>query len=281
MNAHVIPPKKILVATDLSETSAAALRYAREIKDRFGATLHVMHAQYIDMPAYFSSGQMEPLARELRLLRLQAANHLRNEVRQLLGDLPEVLIVERPPAEATLETADKIGADLIIMGTHGRTGARRLWLGSVAEQVLRLSHRPVLAVPSVSNLAIPRHILCPFAPTASGYAAIDYAVRITREFNSALTVIHAAEPGSTPLECPLVAEPLRGQCRMEEVVRPGDAGSVIIGAVQEKKPDLIVIGSDRRQSALGLFFSSTTQKVMQAATVPILVVPRSGTEAAG
>jgi universal stress protein A len=139
----MIALKTILVATDFGEAADAALSYGRALARTFGGTLHLLHVT------------------ENQFLRPMAANpHDANEATRrrltaLLGDHDRrgldadvTLETSDAPAEAIVEYAARIEADLIVMGTHGRTGLDRLLTGSVAEHVVRTAPCPVLTVRS-------------------------------------------------------------------------------------------------------------------------------------
>jgi nucleotide-binding universal stress UspA family protein len=275
MKQHFFPPQKILVPTDLSATSLSAFHFARVLHKQFGSMIHVMHAQHFELPPYFSSGQIQNLKRELKQSMKAATEYLRKESLATLGFEAEVSVVEKPPVEAILEASETLGTDLIVMGTHGRRGADRFWLGSVAERVLHESSKPILVVRQGIAAASLGHVLCPVSFTDLGRNALDYAIHIAEAGKLRLTVIHALEEGDKPLDCSLVPEEVRQQCRIEEITYPGDAAKVILNAVNELKPDLIVMGAEQKSSMFGELFSSTTERVMQWAEAPLLVVPKS------
>jgi nucleotide-binding universal stress UspA family protein len=275
---HTFPPRKILVPTDLSATSTPAFDFARVWHSQFGGAVHVLHAQHFELPPYFSSGQIQNLTRELKKAAKAATEYLRKESSASLGFDAEVSLVSKPPVEAILEAIDTVGVDLIVMGTHGRRGADRFWLGSVAERILRESWKPVLAVRQGIATASLGHVLCPVNFTASSREALEYAIASAESGKFRLTVIHALEDGDKPLDCSLVPEEVRRRCRIEELTYPGDAAKVILNAVNELKPDLIVMGAEQKSSMFGELFSSTTERVMQWAEAPLLVVPKSGSD---
>ncbi len=274
MKRHIFPPQKILVPTDLSATSLPAFHFARVLHKQFGGMIYVVHAQHFELPPYFSSGQIQSLKRELKQSRKAAEEYLRKESLAALGFEAEVSIVEKPPVEAILEASGTLGTDLIIMGTHGRHGAGRFWLGSVAEKILHESAKPILAVRQGIAAASLGHILCPASFTASSREALQYAIAIAESGKLRLTVIHALEDGEKPLDCSLVPEEVRRQCHVEEFSYPGDAAKVILNAADKLKPDLIVMGAEKKTSMFGELFSSTTERVMQWAEAPLLVVPK-------
>ena len=274
MSRHMFPPRKVLLPTDMSEASAVALAFAKILHQQFQTANTLLHAQYFEMPLYFSSGQMDLMKRELERSRRLASDNLGKEGRAAIGAPVDVVIVEKPAVEAILETAHDLDIDLIVMGTHGRRGAGRLLLGSVAERVLRESDRPVIAVRQNWNPTPVRNVLCPLKDSEAGRSALEYAAQVARASGARLSVLHVAEEGASAMECPLVGDEIRQICTLEESVIHGDAANTILEAAQVQKPDLIVMGADRKPSFLGELFSSTTQKVMQASPAPILVVPR-------
>jgi len=274
MTDHRFPPQNVLVATDMSETSAAALDVARRLREQFGSSITLLHAHYFDLPFYFSSGQLTVLKREIQSLKNAALHHLREQTEKTLGGAADVRVVERPPVEAILEISESLPADLVIMGTHGRTGAGRVWLGSVAEAVLRRSRRPVLAVRAGVRIEQVRSILCPVAMNESGRVALEYAVQMAEATQAPLLILHAVEAGSQRPAAPVADDAMRSRCSLEESVVEGDAAAAILEEARSREPEVIVIGAERKPAPFGHIFSSTTQKVMQAAPVPILVVPK-------
>ncbi len=275
MTSRVFPPRKILVPTDLSPTSLPALLFARVLHKQFGSRLHVLHAQHFDLPPYFASGQLQGLKQELKKSAKVAAEFLRKETLVALGFEAEVTVAARPPVEAILDASGEDGVDLIVMGTHGRHGAERFWLGSVAERVLRESSKPILAVRQGMTAGSFRHVLCPVNFSGAGREALAYAVKVAETGDLRLTVLHAVEKGDMPPDCSLLPEEVRSRCRLEELTYHGDAAGAVLTAAREIKPDVIIMGSERKPSLFGELLSSTTARVMQWGEAPLLVVPRS------
>ena len=126
---------KIVCPVDFSEESRAALRVAVDLATRFGASLTLMHAHgrhaHIADEQHRDSGTLEKWKAEA-----EAMGATRVSIESIPGD-PRIAIVEH---------AQQSGFDLIVMGTHGRTGRERLLIGSVAENVVRSSRVPVLTV---------------------------------------------------------------------------------------------------------------------------------------
>jgi nucleotide-binding universal stress UspA family protein len=135
----------IVVAVDFGGAAARAVAVGGAIAARRpGATLRLLHAESIEAPVYFTSEQVDDLERQRRAITSQAEQYLARFGRQHTR-APFVATVDRqPPAESILGAATS--ADLVVMGTHGRHGPKRWWLGSVAERVLRETQRPLLIV---------------------------------------------------------------------------------------------------------------------------------------
>jgi nucleotide-binding universal stress UspA family protein len=267
------PPHKAIVPVDAGGASLKALEWARLLKEKYGTATVVMHAQDFELPPYFGSGQLELLKRELKDSARAAARYFSKQAADALGFEPEVIIVEGPAAEAILDTAAHFHADLVVMGTHGRTGAERVWLGSVAERVLRGSPMPVLAVREPARTAVLSRILCPVTAGDVSRRALEYGVSIAAAAHAHLRVIHVVEKVAGPPPCSFVDDELKTKCETEEVQLQGNAAATILADVHEHRPDLIVMGAERRSSTLGGLFSNTTETVMQRAEAPLLVVP--------
>ena len=141
------PFSKILVPLDFSSHSAKALELAMGLAKTFGGQILLLHAYHlpplvgmpdeIAIPPDFWTGVRDAAARRLD----KAAQKVK------AGGIPvETQLMEFAPSDAIVETAKKMKADLIVMGTRGLTGLKHALLGSVAERTLRLAPCPVLTV---------------------------------------------------------------------------------------------------------------------------------------
>lgn len=145
----MIALKQVLVATDFSEASEAALTYGRHFARTFGATLHVIHVVE-NVMARFAADAYPVLLPDLQKDVEDAGE------KRLLGALETedfgqlhavpVIRTSVSPAAAIVDYAKEAQVDLIIMGTHGRGGVAKLLMGSVAERVVRTASCPVLTV---------------------------------------------------------------------------------------------------------------------------------------
>jgi nucleotide-binding universal stress UspA family protein len=139
---------RILVATDFSAASGAALALAKALAGRFGASLHLLHV--LEDPYVTGAFAADVYAPPPAGLRESWRKNAENTIATLLTE-PEVRglratteVTFGPIAGTIVERAAAIGADMIVMGTHGRGGVVHLLMGSVAERVVRTARCPVL-----------------------------------------------------------------------------------------------------------------------------------------
>ncbi len=135
---------RILVATDFSDQARKALEWARSVADAFGAKLVLLHV--IDIFSMAEVGCVMGGADPLPLLQEQAQKRMA-ELRTLIPDA-ETVVREASPRPMIVDAAVELDCQMIVMGTHGRSGLAHLLLGSVAECVVAHSKVPVLTVRS-------------------------------------------------------------------------------------------------------------------------------------
>jgi nucleotide-binding universal stress UspA family protein len=207
--------------------------------------------------------------------------------------------VEALVVDEILKRAAELPADLIVMGTHGRSGFDRLLLGSVAERVLAKAPCPVLTIPRRAPDTAPsgpltfRNVLCPIDFSPSSLAALKYAEGLVTA-DTQLRVLHVAERLPSWQLVPAVAtgapdDPLvvlqearkrvhrvvpaawQRTGQVLEMVTEGDAGDQILDTARAERIDLIVMGAHAGKSGL-LGFGSTTHDVLRGATCPVLTL---------
>lgn len=140
-------PKTILVATDFSEQADQALEYAAVLAASLGATVHLIHAIAIPTMGVPEVG-VAYRALDIEAMTKHAQKSLDDRVTRYRGriELGPTRLEVGDPRDLIDRAAADLGADLIVIGTHGRRGIRRLLLGSVAESVLRTAPCPVLTI---------------------------------------------------------------------------------------------------------------------------------------
>lgn len=136
-------PRSVLVAVDFGDASARAIAIGGMIAARCkAASFRLLHAESMEAPVYFTSEQIKGLEHESHTLRSQAEQFLAEFGHKQTNQPFSTEVAMRAPVDAILHAANE--SDLIVMGTHGRHGPKRWWLGSVAERILRETTRPLL-----------------------------------------------------------------------------------------------------------------------------------------
>jgi nucleotide-binding universal stress UspA family protein len=272
--ASAVSVKSVLLAVDFPATSAAALPYATAICHRFGSTLHLVHV-LSDTGLLLMTGGVDYVS--IGTILEDAQNEAMEKLEQIcgyFGTIPHRNYVKHGQVWKNLALIIEANeVDLIVVGTHGRTGLGKLLLGSVAEDILRHARCPVLTVgPKVSGRAkLPgfgnqggdlarveldlRQIVFATNFAESAPRLAQEAVSLADEFHARLTVMHVMEDytrlGSKPEP---IAEALR---QLKELVPAnaelqyipeilldfGHAPERILKAAQEREADMIVLGA--------------------------------------
>jgi nucleotide-binding universal stress UspA family protein len=297
----VIEFKQIICPVDFSESSMRALAYAAAFARWYDAHLTVLHV----VPTFDPMQVRGDLGDPVRVVTPMPREQVLTEMSRLLS-LAAVSPRTTPIAEAgdpqttIIDQAVSTKADLIVMGTHGRRGFKRLLLGSVTEAILREAPCPVLTVPphapaSVSESVTFRRILCPIDFSPSALQALGFGLDLARQADGRVTLLHVVEwlaeeepRASAHLNAPeyrrfmvedarerlrsLVAEESPTWVEIDDVVVFGRAYREILRAAETKPADLIVMGAQGR-GGIGLaLFGSTTQQVVRGSMCPVLTV---------
>ncbi len=189
--ASEIALNNILYLTDFSDCAEAALPVATAIAREFGAKIYAMHVLLPDVYTSLAPAFGQVVAAGLE----EAAEAKMREIGSRLGGLPHEATIERgsqvwPTLQRELQ---RNNIDLVILGTHGRTGVQKLLFGSVAEEIWRRAKVPVLTVgPAVTSRASEQFNCVLFATdfTAQSLAGLPYAVSMAREYRAHLVLLH-------------------------------------------------------------------------------------------
>jgi len=299
----VVEFKNILCPIDLSETSSRTLAYAVALARWYEARLTVLHVVPSFDPMQVRTGAIgDHISLVTPMTREEVLTELRRTVEAAgAGSLDVAFATEAGGAAGTIvDQAVRTAADLVVMGTHGRSGFERLLLGSVTEKVLRKSPCPILTVPPHARAAMPddvlfTRILCPMDFSPPALQAFGFALDLARQANGTVTALHVIEwlteeEPSAPtnvdvsayrelletdahrrLQALLKDEP-RTWCETEARVVFGRAHREVLALAEAGHTDLIVMGTQGR-GAVGLaLFGSTTQHVVRSAACPVLTV---------
>jgi nucleotide-binding universal stress UspA family protein len=298
---------RILCPVDLSPCSRTALRYAAALARRYEATLTVLHvfrqAPVVDTAAASLGGGIYAPPLALAEVDRQALTRRVAEfVAQTPGaDAAALLVCEGVNIrEEIVREAGTLPADLLVLGSHGLTGVKRLVLGSTAENVLRHATTPVLIVPAhapdVAADGVPfKRIVCAVDFAADSYRALHYALDLAHESDAQLHLLHAVEmpvvhvgaedlvydldsaretvlrDARERLEA-LVSDEARGYCTVHATVAEGQAHAAILQLATDVGADLIIMGVRSRSAFDVAVFGSHAQAVVRAAHCPVLTV---------
>jgi len=277
-------PKQILCPVDLSPASNAVLSWARLIAEAFGSRVEVLHADWSEPPRYFTEGQLSALDAEAVLRRQTLERDLQDLAQKVLGSGISftVSVVEGHAVDVMLQRLRKRSPDLVVMGSHGRSGVARLLLGSVAENVVREAECPTLVVrgPEIpAGQRLLHRVLCPVNLTDTARECAELASGVAAALGAELRVLQAVE-GKAPHSdttrehlCQWVPEDVRSRCRVSEIVVKGDAAEQIILSARREKIDLIVLGAERRSFLEFSTLGRTTERVLRHGPSSILLVP--------
>jgi nucleotide-binding universal stress UspA family protein len=288
----------VLCPVDFSDISQHAVDHAAAIARWYQAKLTLLHV-FVSLPTM----DLPPLVLDVaERERLKTA--MREMVARLPADVPVDLRVEQAEHadRAILEQLDATRADLLVLGTHGRSGFQRLFLGSVTEKVIRKATCPTLVVPPRASDAPPhapvqfRRILCAIDFSESSLSALAHALNMAEETDGHLTLLHVIEMPPELRENPmspdfdisrihaaaeaearrrlqdLIPAQARAYCTVETAVVEGRAYRRVLQRAAEETADLIVMGVHGRMAVDILMFGSTTHHVIRAAGCPVLVV---------
>jgi len=262
------PPKKILVAYDLSDVSRLAWKHAAALAAACGAALECVYVE----PWQAGVDLMPPPP-----LAPPAARQLRGMIREKVGPGHRIAILHGEPAQRILELARRHRVDLIVVGTHGRKGFRRAMLGSTAEAVIRRSPVPVLA--ARGKVRAVRSILSPVNFTPYSEYGFAYAAAASAVLSARCTVLHVTDD---PIWSGNLRFRLSGLVkRLPEKVRKGvrpTAEAAVGGAVNgilkaRRGQDWIVLVSHAKSLVKDAFFGTTLEQVLRRSSIPVLSVP--------
>ena len=162
----MIAVKSILVATDFGEASGAALAYGRELARTFGATLHVLHVAddvYVRLGGDAYMAVLPELQKDLEVAAQRQLDELLVDNDPIPLPVKKAVLTSSATAGAIVQYARDLGIDLIVVGTHGRGAVAHLFMGSVAERVVRTAPCPVLTVRHPEHEFVMPDALAPIA----------------------------------------------------------------------------------------------------------------------
>jgi nucleotide-binding universal stress UspA family protein len=302
--------RRVLFPTDFSTCAEGAFMHAAYLAQRTGAQLHVLHVvegTTDDPGAWVQDLRITPedLAADLDLPVPVAPDPAQT---QPSGDaIPIIDAEERAEnaAPAILDYAKAHDIDLIVMGTHGRRGVRRLLMGSVAEEVVRLSPCPVFTVgghdSATQNWTVHR-IMAPVDLSDQSVRTAHHAAALAHAYGAHLDLLYVIDEAMLSVPSfPIVGTPhvapdeakRRAQKTLKrhaktlaetfpeigeigEIVRIGRPASEIVDFAEAEGVDLLVVGSHGRSGMQRLLMGSVADQVIRTARCPVFTVKSFG-----
>lgn len=290
--------KKILVPVDFSEYSESALKYALFWGEAFSAEITLLHVntlfhEHFDYDMLIERYREEIDQQESRIRKWMREHEL--HVGRSKVKLNFEVLRSRSAANSILDYITQEKFDLVVMGTHGRTGARHLFLGSVAEKVARLSPVPVFTAHKDMEIHGIRRILVPVDFSDFSRTLVGSALEIARVFDARVHLLHVLER-LTVTSFRWMSENAWPYFKMDEdlrarvtgmlrdltetpddprlayeVVKAPHAYEAVIEYAGTRKMDLIIMGT-RGFSKFDYFWlwGSTAERVLRLATCPVL-----------
>ena len=296
---------RILCPIDFSEFSRRALDHAMAIARWYDAQVLAVHVHALGIPVALAPGApviVEPILMS-EVDRAQVARELSAfvDAERATGVRVDTRVVEGTAWREIIAEATAADADLIVLGTHGRSGFERLLLGSVTEKIVRTAPCPVLTVPHAAPDAVPiapglfKRILCPIDFSTTSQAALQWAASLAQEADAELLLLHVLE---TPMATEFDAFPrsglaayrrdyeewsleqlqralsnaVRTNCTVNELMSTGIVHREIVRVAREHASELIVMGVAGHRGVGDRVFGSTSQHVVRSAACPVLTV---------
>jgi len=290
----------ILLATDLSDEAQRAFGPVSQLADAIDACISLVHVVYVVAAAGQGATLGGPVGLPNYDVDREAAERALAKKAQALA--PErhaanLVVSGGSVARSIVEVAQKEQADLIALATHGRTGFRRLVLGSVAEEVVRRSAVPVLCYPRLAKEpAGTRHIVIA-TDLEQGAQAFGPVAELARRLGARVTLVHVvsepyARPSDTPLTPPMVRPETSGHERARaaiqlrfaplvegltwepHVVTHADPARGVLAAAEALGADVIALATGGRSGVSRLALGSVAETVLRHSFVPVLTVRR-------
>ena len=280
--------RNVLFATDFSPASLAALPYAGLIAGAFGSNLHLCH---IEPAAPLSGALADPHLYEAA--GKDAAEHLaalrsRPEIKGLQPE-PALVLAEGNFKDELLKIVSKSKIDLVVAGTRGRTGLRKMLLGSTTEEICRAVTSPILTVGPGIELGAEKpfqRILFPTNLSELSHKTVPYLAMLAKKFGSQITVLHVlpqnesdAKPSASGEKT--LAETVRAAMSRdfaelaafptEFLVAFGNTAETVLRVAREKKAALIAMGI-RNAFRPGVLRERTAYRIIAEAQCPVLTV---------
>jgi nucleotide-binding universal stress UspA family protein len=269
--------RRILVPTDFSEASELALRHASALARALGAELELLSSVFVSLLWGPESAVPMP-ADHLEQVRARVQQDLdaRAQALAAAGLRARATVRFEPPVDVICEAAARWPADLIAMGTHGRSGIPAALLGSTTERCLRLAPCPVLTVRAgAAEPRALRRIAVATDFSAGARSALDWAGSLADAVDARIVLVHALEREADAPGARERLETLRAEFsdRLDRLhVEAGPADEVVLRGAEQHAADCLALGTRGLSGLDRLWLGSTAERVVRRAPLPAIVV---------
>lgn len=281
--------KKILWATDFSDEAQEALFYTAAFAKTFNAKIVALHIVPDFSPVLYDTASVirGELAQRVDDMKKEADKRLQT-IKKAQGIPFKIIVKEGNASKKIIETAEEEKVDLIVIGRRGMSAIEKLFIGSVANHVLRNSPVPILVTKKKTGKPQFKKILVPTDFSEQEEVERDFAWKLAKGFGSDLTLLHILELHDfefspqvldelfTSLLKKLKKRKKREKTEIkveEEVYRAINSSLGIVDYAETHKFDLIVISTCVQSKLERFFLGSTTEKVISYTHVPIFAIP--------
>ena len=279
----------VLIATDFSPCSNLALSFGLELAHGYQSSAYVVFVVPTEQYMVAGPDAYEAAKSVARRDLMELRQELRRKHSYIEGEDYHLFLLEGEVAQSILDFARQKEIDVIVVGTHGRSGLGRALMGSVAEQVFRQSPVPVLTLgPHLQRIAqagAPRNILVPVDFTPASEQAAHYALAMAREHHSTLTLLHVIErwPADVKADRARVTQSLREKVenlvgaevkclRCNIRVEVGRVVETVLYTASSTDADLVVVGVRPRSGLLNRLMWPHAYEIVREAACPVLTV---------
>jgi nucleotide-binding universal stress UspA family protein len=283
--------KKILWSTDFSDEAQESLLYAQAFAEAFDAKIVALHVIPDISPALYDAALVVKgeLAKRVAFVKKETQKKF-DALKKAKKMEFNALIEEGNAAKKIIETAEKEKVDLIVLGKRGLSAIEKLFIGSVANQVLRSSQVPVLLTKKKKGKPRFKKILVPTDFSDQEEVERDFAWKLAKGFDSSLTLLHVLElhdyeftPRALDEMFDVVENRLKQRKKREkedikvaeDVYRAINAAVGIVDYADTHRYDMIVISTCVQSKIERFFLGSTTEKVISYTHIPVFAIPPS------
>jgi nucleotide-binding universal stress UspA family protein len=283
---------KILCPVDFFPASDAAVNYAAGLAENYDAVIHLLHVVTpVAVGAYEYAIDTADIMGSMETAAMEEMNKLATALKRT-GVKTEMELRIGDPYQEIKGAIESVKPDLIVMGTHGRRGVERWFIGSTTEKLLRHSPVPLIAIRAngEKSFAPPqfRRILVTTDFSEGTPDALAYGLSIAQEHESEVTLLHVVHDVSADLSgkyrdslingvrkqlADMIPTGATNWCNIATLVEAGVPYRIILRTIEDLNVDLLVMNIHGKGMLDRALLGSTAERVVRAASCPVMMVP--------